>query len=89
MTVAGNEQRDNTSYCLLMSTDHRGQGGSHPRPRTGHEGQTDSRADEKRTSGVNGATDRQTDRQASHKASDLPVPKCRIILNAVSAAGST
>lgn len=28
-----------------------------------------------------------TDRQASHKASDLPVPGCRFILNAVNTAG--
>ena len=31
--------------------------------------------------------DERTDRQASHKASDLPVPECRFILNAVSTAG--
>lgn len=31
--------------------------------------------------------DGRTDRQASHKASDLPVPERRFILNAVNTAG--
>lgn len=31
--------------------------------------------------------DERADRQASHKASDLPVPECRFILNAVNTAG--
>lgn len=34
-----------------------------------------------------GDDDEMTDRQASHKASDLPVPECRFILNAVNTAG--
>lgn len=45
---------------------------------------TAERADELRTEEDE---DERTDRQASHKASDLPVPECRFILNAVSTAG--
>lgn len=33
--------------------------------------------------------DARTDRQASHKASDLPIPGWRLILNAVNTAGTS